>query len=81
MKLLREDAKVGHSRWMPPVAYSAELPSGAGHRVGQVPRVGAHLRVDLLSQLRLLREWISHVGFMRKVVVVGSFVEHRANPW
>ena len=55
LKLLREDAKVGHARWMPPVAYSAELPSGAGHRVGQVPRVGAHLRVDLLSQL-MLRE-------------------------
>ena len=57
MKLLREDAKVGHARREAvPVASSAELTSDAGHRVGQVPRVGAHLRVDLLSQLRLLRE-------------------------
>ncbi len=57
MKLLREDAKVGHARREAiPVASSAELTSDAAHRVGQVPRVGAHLRVDLLSQLRLLRE-------------------------
>ena len=40
MKLLREDAKVGHARREAvPVASSAELTSDAGHRVGQVPRV------------------------------------------